>query len=79
MDIIGKFLTGGQIKSFLNWSFSAFCLIIALVHIWLASVSSYPGVVPALVFAISAILFCPPAKAPNWMKFLVGTLLAVST
>lgn len=79
MNRIRNFFRGDRIKLSLHWSFSAFCLLIALLHVWLAFVNDYPGIIPAVVFAITAILFCPLVKAPLWMKFILGILLVVAT
>lgn len=76
---IKRFLQSDLCSLILHWSFSIVCLIISLIHLVLLLWINYPGFSPAVVFAISALIFCPPIKAPGWTKFVLGVLLIIAT
>lgn len=59
------------IEKYCLWILSALCLTLAGIYLCL-SIYNY-----AIAFGISAIVFCPYFKFPNWFKFIFALVLTV--
>jgi len=79
LDTLKQFVVSDRFNKMLEWSFCLLSGLIALIHLGLTIRIDYPGVTGTVVFAIAAFIFCPPVKAPNWIKFILGMLLIIGT